>query len=144
MNDDTSDNRCTLCGGEITDIRTVGHWRERKELGGGGGFWLAGKCVPCGVDFQKAVSKTRPIGWRMTLAEREWLTEQVGEEEVARLTEKLSRYKGLGVKWAAFLAKRRSTDQIWRFVNHANQGKTALAIVRNGVPIADYRVFGDL
>ena len=144
MTDDTIDNCCPLCGGEIIDIRTVGHWRERKELGGSGGFWLAGKCVPCGVDFQKAVSKTRPSGWRMTVAEREWLTEQIAEEEVARLTEKLSRYKVLGGKWAAFLAKKRPTDQLWRFNNHAQKDKAAIAIVRNGIPIADFRVFGDL
>jgi hypothetical protein len=144
MTDDAIDNRCPLCGGEITDIRTVGHWRERKELGSGGGFWLAGKCVPCGVDFQKAVSKTRPGGWRMTVAEREWLTEQIAEEEVARLTEKLSRYKVLGAKWAEFLAKKRLADQLWRFNNHTQEDKTGIAIVRNGIPIADFRAFGDL
>jgi hypothetical protein len=80
----------------------------------------------------------------MTVAEREWLTAQIAEEEVARLTEKLSRYKVLGAKWAEFLAKKRLADQLWRFVNHANRGKTAIAVVRNGVPIADYWVFGDL
>ncbi len=144
MTNDTIENCCPLCGTEITDIRTVGHWRERKELGGGGGFWLAGKCVPCGVEFQKAVSKTRPSEWRMTVAEQEWLTEQIDEEEVARLTEKLSRYEVLGTKWAAFLAKKRLTDQIWRFNNHAQQDKTAIAIVRDGIPIADFRIFGDL
>lgn len=144
MTNDTIENCCPLCGAAITDIRIVGHWRERKELGGGGGYWLAGKCVPCGVDFQKAESKTRPSGWRMTVAEREWLTEQIDQEEVARLTTKLSRYNVLGAKWRGFLAKKRDTDELWRFNNHAQQGNTAIAIVRNGVPIADYRVFGNL
>ena len=141
MNNDTSDNRCPLCGGEITDVRRVGSWSER---GGGGGFWYAGKCIPCGVDFQNSVSKTCPSGWRMTVAEREWLTEQLSEEEVVRLTAKLSRYEVLGVKWRAFLARKRDTDELWRFNNHTQQDKTAIAIVRSGVPIADYRVFGNL
>ena len=80
----------------------------------------------------------------MSRAKLEWLTEQLGTEEINRLTLKFARYKILGAKWREFLAKRRDDDEIWRFRDYECYGETALTIVRNGVPIADFRALGSI
>lgn len=135
-----SENRCPLCGSSITDIQITVRWKDY----GGGGYCLEGKCFPCGVDVFKSVSKEGTTDWYMSVAEKEWLTEQLGPDEIERLTGKLSRYSALGPKWHGFLKKKRASDELWRFVNHDNDEKTAIALVRNGIPIADYGLFSNL
>lgn len=125
---------CPMCGGTVTGVHRSGSWRERN---GGGGFWFDGKCVPCDIDFRLSLRNREPGTWRMIAPEKSALLQELTTAEVDQLNNKLLRYKALGEKWRTFQAKRRPTDELWRF--DLGDERTGIAIVREGTPIAEFR-----
>ena len=127
---------CKMCGQEITGIHPIGSWKDRNGIGGG--VWYDGRCETCDIDFRLDIGTKAVGGWRMLAPDRECLVEPLDERELEKLDGKLSRYKKLGEKWRCFRSKCREDDQFWRY----RDGKmTGVAIVRDGTPIASYRIF---
>ncbi len=73
----------------------------------------------------------------MIAPEKSALLQEMTLAEVDQLSNKLFRYEALGEKWRTFLAKRRPTDELWRY--DLGDEQTGIAIVREETPIAEFR-----
>lgn len=126
-------HNCPMCGRPITDVKKVGTWKGHNNSGGGA--WFNGICAACGIDFRLHIGTGMDSKWQMLAPDRESLLEPITAEELERFNQRLARFDGTGQKWRDFLAKRRDSDEVWRF--RRPNGVTGLAIVRNGFPIAE-------
>jgi hypothetical protein len=63
----------------------------------------------------------------------------LGDDELKQITNKLDRYATVGPKWFAFVALKRESDEFWRY---REDDRTAIAIVRNGIPVASFKTLG--
>lgn len=129
---------CPMCGTAVTGIHRSGSWREND----GGGMWFEGNCANCDIDFRLDIRNGVPGSWRMLAPDKTTLVEMISSKEFERLNKKLLRYKIIGKKWRAFKSKCHPTDVLWRY--ERDDGETAITIVREGTPIAEFRASGSL
>ncbi len=130
---------CPLCGAIIEEIRRVGIWDDGER---GGGAWYSARCTACDVDFRLDVERTIAAEWRIDAPDANELSSALTASEIERVSAKLDLYKIHGEKWRSFLALRRPGDEVWRF--NAPEGRTGIAVVRRGRPIARFDVLESL
>jgi hypothetical protein len=130
---------CSLCGASLDDVRRVGMWGDRDC---GFGAWHSARCTTCDVDFRLNVQRAVAGEWRIDAPDANDLASLLTASEIESLSANFDRYKIHGAKWSSFLARRRPGDEVWRF--KAPEGRTGIAVVRRGRPIAQFQVLESL
>jgi len=83
----------------------------------------------------------RSYPWKLDAPDRSLLVKKLDQPELEQITIKLKRYATVAPKWGAFLALKSDSDELWRY---REDDRTAIAIVRNGMPVASFRTFGSI
>ena len=129
--------KCVICGDQIVNQVWEGSWSGKPA----GGMWYSGWCLNCNVRYTRATGQVARRGWRLDAPDAAQLVERLGDDELKQITTKLNRYATVGPKWSAFVALKKESDEFWRY---REDDRTAIAIVRKGMPVASFRTFGSI
>ena len=138
---------CPFCGGELSDVRTVGHASRHDSQGKRQpcSWFYEATCISCELSFQRSITGQAVTSWRASRCNVDWLTERLTSRDLAAMSTKLSpaRYPKMADKWLAFMNVAKELDVFWKFAD-PETNQAGIAIVRGGVPVADFWIPGNL